>query len=86
MADVPAVCMGFAAAVIGGQVEHADDPLLDGQVDMADKVPLPGGRWVFGRRGVGHVTAVYAAAGAVHLARSLPAPPQITGIVLPRSR
>jgi hypothetical protein len=86
MADVPAVCMGFGAAVLGGQVEHGDDPLLDGQVEAAEKVPLPGGRWIFGRRGVGHVTAVYAAAGAVHLARAMPAPPQITGIVLPRPR
>jgi hypothetical protein len=31
-------------------------------------------RWVFERRGPLHVDAVYAAAGAVHLARTLPPP------------
>jgi hypothetical protein len=29
---------------------------------------------VFSRKGEGHVDAAYAAAGAVHLARTLPAP------------
>jgi hypothetical protein len=81
--DVPAVCMGFAAAVLGGQVEHGDDPLLDDQVKAAERAYTTGRRWVFSRRGVGHVTAVYAAAGAVHLARTMPPAPQLTRMVLP---
>jgi hypothetical protein len=33
-----------------------------------------GDAWVFSRKGEGHCDAAYAAAGAVHLARTLPAP------------
>ncbi|GIF71902.1 terminase [Asanoa siamensis] len=69
--DVPAVCMGFAQAVVAGQVVHSGDPLLDSQVAGAEQLPR-GDAWVFSRRGDGHVDAVYAAAAAVHLARTLP--------------
>jgi hypothetical protein len=65
------VCMAFAEAVRARTVVHSADPLLDTHVSVAEPI-RSGDRWVFGRRGVGHVDAAYAAAGAVHLARSLP--------------
>lgn len=69
--DAAAVCMGFAELVGAGEVLHAADPLLDAHVGGAEKLPRGDG-WVFSRKGEGHVDAAYAAAGAVHLARSLP--------------
>lgn len=66
------LCMAFAAAVDARTVVHSADPLLDTHVAVAEPI-RSGDRWVFGRRGVGHVDAAYAAAGAMHLARSLPA-------------
>lgn len=69
--DLPAVCMGFAELVKNGDVLHSDDPLLNAQTAGAEKLHR-GDAWVFGRKGAGHVNAVYAAAGAVHLARTLP--------------
>ncbi len=68
--DAPAVCMGFAEQVTTGQVAHSGDPLLDSQVGTAEK-QFTGKRWVFALGG-DPVDAVYAAAGAVHLARTLP--------------
>lgn len=70
--DVPAVCMGFSALVRAFQIAHSADPLLDAHVAGAEKVST-GDRWRFTRRGAGHCDGAYAAAGAVHLARTLPA-------------
>jgi hypothetical protein len=70
--DAAAVCMGFGEQVAGGRVLHSGQELLDAQVDRAEKLMIRE-RWVFTRRGSGHVDAVYAAAGAVHLARTVPA-------------
>lgn len=72
-AEVPAVCMGFAELVKAVQVLHSGDPLQDAHVGGAERLKV-GDRWVFSRRGEGHVDAAYAAAGAVHLARTLPPP------------
>ena len=69
--DVYAVCMGFATAVRGELVVHAGDPLLTDQVLAATKL-WRDERWRFMRKGVGHVDAAYAAAGAVQLARLIP--------------
>lgn len=69
--EVSAVCMGLAEQVEAGQIVHPDDPLLNDHVDAASKL-YRGDVWVFDRQGAGHVTAAYAAAGAVHLARTLP--------------
>ena len=69
--DTPAVCMGFAKEVTGGTLAHSGDLLLDAQVGGAEKAAAGGG-WVFARSDGGHVDAVYAAAGAVYLARTLP--------------
>lgn len=71
--DVPAVCMGLAGLVAGGRIAHSDDPLLNAHVGAAEKL-AQGDVWVFSRRGKGHVDAAYAAAGAAHLARTLPTP------------
>jgi hypothetical protein len=72
-AEVTAVCMGFAELVDAGQVAHAGDPMLDAHVSAAEKL-RQGDAWRFTRRGAGHVDAVYAMAGAVHLARTLREP------------
>lgn len=70
--ETAAVCMGFVDLVEGGQVAHSDDPLLNAQVEGAEWL-YRGNTRVFSRKG-GRVDAVYAAAGAVHLARTLPPP------------
>jgi len=68
-ADLAAVCMGFADAVHTGILRHDDDPLLTAHI-MAAQRKARGDAWVFGRRGSSPVDAAYAAAGAVHLART----------------
>jgi hypothetical protein len=70
-AEGAAVCMGFATSVLGERIRHSADPLLDAHVAAAEKLRT-GDRWVYSRRGGGHVDGLYAAAGAVHLARTLP--------------
>jgi hypothetical protein len=83
-AEVPAVSMGFAELVTAGQVAHSGDPLLDAHVAVAERL-RSGDTWRFSRKGDGHVDALYAAAGAVHLARTLPKPLQHrTVIAVPR--
>jgi hypothetical protein len=72
-AEVPALCMGFAEQVESRQVVHANDPLLNAHVTGASKLKT-GDVWRFSRKGEGHCDAAYAAAGAVHLARTLPTP------------
>lgn len=69
--EVTAVCMGFAELVDSAQVAHSNDPLLDAHAGSAEKLKQ-GDAWRFVRRGTGHVDAMYAAAGAAHLARTLP--------------
>lgn len=70
-AEVPAVCMGFATAVRGALIAHNADPLLTDQTLGASKL-WQSEVWRFMRKGVGHVDALYAAAGAAHLARTMP--------------
>lgn len=72
--EVTAVCMGLAQQVMAVQVAHSDDPLLNVHVTEAGKV-YQGEAWRFTRKGAGHCDGSYAAAGAVHLARTLPPPP-----------
>lgn len=74
--ELTAVCMGFAALVEGHNVARAPEPLIDGQVAVAERLAR-GDAWVFSRKGEGDCDAIYAAAGAAHLARTLPAPPAI---------
>jgi len=72
--DTPAVVMGFAKEVAAVTLAHSGDPLLDAHALGAEKLDSGGG-WVFSRRD-GHADAVYAAAGAVHLARTVPRTPR----------
>jgi hypothetical protein len=72
--DVAAVCMGLEEQVRTNELRHPRDPMLDAHAENS----MPGrrgDRWVFVRRGSGPVDGIYAAAGAVHLARTLPPPP-----------
>lgn len=72
-AEVSATCMGFSEQVTTKQVAHSDDPLLNAHIGGAERLRRGDG-WVFSRKGEGHCDGAYAAAGAVHLARTLPAP------------
>jgi hypothetical protein len=78
--DTAAVAMGLAELVTVEQLRHPDDPLLNAQVAGADKLKR-GDRWVFARSGDGYVDALYAAAGAAHLARTMPAPLQVREVI-----
>lgn len=71
-----AVCMGFAEQVRSHSVIHEGHPLLDSHVRAAEKLHQGDG-WRFTRRKAGQVDAAYAAAGAVHLARTLPEPTDV---------
>lgn len=86
--DTPAVCMGLNEQVTARRLAHSGDPLLDDQVGGAERKPTPTGGWVFARADGRHVDALYAAAGAAHLARTLPAAigrPRIVRPVKPAS-
>lgn len=66
--EVVEVCMSFADFVMSRGVLHGADPLLDSHVYGAQRY-WQGDGWRFIRRGSGHVDALYATAGAVHVAR-----------------
>jgi hypothetical protein len=83
--ELTQVAMGFAALVDAHQVARAAEPLIDGQVAMVEKLPR-GDAWVFSRRGAGDCDAVYAAAGAAHLARGLPPATVVVGYFGRRDR
>ncbi len=68
--NVTAVCMGFAEQVRSHAIAHSEDPLLEAHLRAAEKLHQGDG-WRFGRRKAGYVDAAYAAAGAVHLARTV---------------
>jgi hypothetical protein len=70
--EIAAVCMGFAEQVTANQIAHSNDPLLNAHVTGSERLKR-GDAWVFSRAG-GHCDGAYAVAGAVHLARTLPAP------------
>lgn len=71
--ELAAVCMGLVEQINASRIAHSADPLLDAQIEGAEK-RARGEGWVFSRRGTAHVDAVYATAGAVHLARTMPTP------------
>lgn len=79
--DMAAACMALRSLVNGRRVVHSGDPLIDAHIGAAERLPV-GDRWVFGRRGRGHVDAAYGVAGAVHLARTLPLPINARGLVV----
>jgi phage terminase large subunit-like protein len=73
--EAPAVCMGFSALVAEERTVHSGQELLTVHLGNAEKRWRGDALWVYDRRaGAGHVTAAYAAAGAAHLARTIPAP------------
>jgi hypothetical protein len=71
-AEMPAVCMGLADIVFAGELVHPRDPMLTAHVEAGQKLHKPDGKWVFTRVGRMPVNGAYAAAGAVHMARTLP--------------
>lgn len=85
-ADQVAVCMGFAEQVNSAEIAQSGDPLLDAHVLGAEKLMRGQAQWVFTRGGEAHVDGAYAAAGAVHLARLLPAPPSLKVVKSRRAR
>jgi hypothetical protein len=78
--EVNEACMAFADLVLARRVLHPSDPLLNAHVVGSQKLRTGEG-WRFARRGAGHCDAAYAAAGAVHTARTEPEPERV-----PRSR
>jgi hypothetical protein len=83
-AGTTAACQALTAQVLGRQLVHNGDPLLTAHITGAKKWPVSDG-WRFVRKGVGHVDAAYAAAGAVQLARTLP-PPARAVVLVGRNR
>lgn len=71
-ATVAEACQQFSDLVTARRIVHSGDPLLDAQVAGATKLHQGDG-WRYVRRGVGHVDALYAAAGATFLALTQPA-------------
>ncbi|MDM4721146.1 terminase large subunit [Micromonospora sp. WMMA1363] len=77
-AEVTAVCMGLAEQVQSREIRHPRDDMLTAHVEQTQKLKR-GDAWTFTRRGSAPIDAAYALAGAVHLARTLPAaPPPLT--------
>lgn len=75
--EVADVCMGFSDLVEQDQVLHEGQALLTAHVLGTSRKHRSEGTWVFTRQGGGQCDAAYAAAGAVHLARTLPTPKQV---------
>ena len=73
-AETTAVCMALPGLVQTGDIVHAGDPMLDAHVGSAQRLNRGDG-YVYQRRGTGPIDGVYALAGAVHLARTLPPAP-----------
>lgn len=72
--EIPAVCMGFADVVAAGEVRHPDDQALTAHVTRTEWLAR-GDAKVFTRQGDKPIDLAYAAAGATHLARTMPPPP-----------
>ncbi len=66
-----AICMGLLKEIRAHTLVHSGQAMLTAQVEAAEKLARGDG-FVFTRRGEGSVAAVYAMAGAVFLARTLP--------------
>lgn len=72
--DLVQVTMGFADVVTAEQVVHPNDDLLTAHIRAAQKL-WRGDGWVYARKDTGPIDGAYAAAGATHLARTLPPSP-----------
>lgn len=69
--DILRACMGLEEQAAAGHLRHANDPLLNLHIRQTQQV-RQGDGWRFTRRGKAPIDASYAAAGAVHAARTLP--------------
>lgn len=78
--EVSAVCMGFEELARSALLVHGGDAMLSEQVAGAERLRR-GDAWVFTRSGETYVDAVYAVAGAAHLARTMPVPPAFRRLV-----
>jgi hypothetical protein len=83
--ELPRVAMGFGRLVDARRIARDKEPLLDGQVALAEKL-VRGDTWVFSRKGQGDCDAVYAAAGAAHLAVGLKPSAGKLRVLKPRRR
>ncbi len=72
---VAEACQELADLVRARAIVHNADPLLDAHIGGAQKLPAADG-WRFTRKGTAHCDAAYAAAGAVRLVLTHPAPPK----------
>lgn len=70
--DTAAVCMALPG-LVANELWHPNDPMLTAHVKAGTRL-VTGARWTFGRGGAGPVDGLYALAGAVHLARTMPPP------------
>lgn len=73
---VAEACQGLADLTRGHSLVQSDDPLLNAHVKAASKL-YSGDGWRFTRKSGalhGHVDAAYAAAGAIYIAQTMPAP------------
>jgi phage terminase large subunit-like protein len=69
--DVVRACMGLEEQAAARHIRHTRDQLLDLQIRQSQQLPQGDG-WRFVRRGKLPIDASYAAAGAVHAARTIP--------------
>lgn len=69
--EIPALTMGLGKEIAAGTLVHSGQEMLDAQIGGAER-DWRGDVWVITRRGGGNTDAVYAVAGAVHLARTMP--------------
>jgi phage terminase large subunit-like protein len=71
--DTAAVCMALPN-LVRADIWHPDDPMLNAHVAGARKLMRQNGTWVYQRAAGSPVDGLYAMAGAVQLARTLPPP------------
>ena len=71
--ETAAVAMALPQLVAGRKIRHSRDPMQDAHVARAQRLRR-GDTWIYGRKGTGPIDGTYAAAGAVHLARTMPPP------------
>jgi len=68
--DVVRACMGMEEQAAAGHLRHAHDPLGDLHVRQTQQLKQGDG-WRFARRDQAPIDATYAAAGAIHAARTI---------------
>ncbi len=77
--ELPATCMGFADLIKTDGFRHARDPLVTTHIERTQKA-VRGDTWIFARAGEEPNDATWAAAGAVHLARTLRSRTPLTSV------